>query len=95
MIGVCARARAFCLLVCQSVAAVEQLLSGEPVLGHIAGLAADQVVRHGALLLLLDLLNSFTISNTKLLATTFRLLRPGLRRTLLLPPHHRRRFPAQ
>lgn len=43
----------FFLLVCHSVAAVEQLLSGEPVLWYIAGLAADQVVRHGALLLLL------------------------------------------
>lgn len=40
------------LLVCQSVAAVEQLLSGEPVIRYIAGLAADQVVRHGALPLL-------------------------------------------
>lgn len=52
----------FFLLISQPVAAVEQLLSAEPIFGDVAGLAADQVVRHGALLLLRDLLGSFTVS---------------------------------
>lgn len=35
-----------CLLVREPVSSVEQLLSGQPVVGDVAGLPADQVVRH-------------------------------------------------
>lgn len=34
------------LLVSEPVSAVEQLLSGQPVIGYVTGLAADQEVRH-------------------------------------------------
>lgn len=34
------------LLVCQPVTAVEQLLAGQPVIGYVTGLPADQKVRH-------------------------------------------------
>lgn len=34
------------LLVCEPVSSVEQLLSRQPVIGDVAGLTADQVVRH-------------------------------------------------
>lgn len=36
------------LLVGEAVGVGEELLRGEPILGHVAGAAADQVVRHAA-----------------------------------------------
>lgn len=37
------------LLVREPVSSVEQLLSGQPVVGDVAGLPADQIVRHDVL----------------------------------------------
>lgn len=36
------------LLVGEAIGVSEELLRGEPILGHVAGAAADQVVRHAA-----------------------------------------------
>lgn len=40
--------QSLCLLVGEAISVGEELLRGEPILGNIAGAAADQVVRHAA-----------------------------------------------